>query len=469
MGNRKLGFWTLTALVVGNMVGSGIFMIPRQLGEVASPIGVLLAWLLTGVGVLMIAFIFGNLSIRKPELTGGPQVYAAALFKKGTNASIFSGYLIAWGYWVANWAGNVAIITTFAGYLSTFFPVLTSEVPIFVLGDISIGTGNLLTFIICTSLLWFAHIVILNGIHGAGKLNLIATAAKVIGFMLFIVIGLTAFQASNLLPMYEPVTNTEGITYGLLGQVNQAAISTLWAFVGIESAVVLSARARKKEDISKSTVTGLIITLIIYIGISLLVMGILPHSQLIQSDKPLIDAFIVAVGDTGGYIMAALGLISLLGATLGWILLSGEVAYQSAKQRFFPKIFIKENKNGSPVVALTITNIMSQLFIFSTISNSISNAFEFVIYIATLAYLVPYIIATVYQIKLVSTGETYLHQKKNRMVDSVIAILGAAYSSWVIFAGTADVKTFLLGIGLLLSGILFYPFIDKSEIAYQYK
>jgi arginine:ornithine antiporter/lysine permease len=125
--SNKLGLWVLTALVIGNMVGSGIFMLPRSLSEAASPAGVILAWLVTGFGVLMLALVFGSLAIRKPNLTGGPQIYAKELFKSGSHASTLSGFMSTWGYWIGNLAGNVAMITTFAGYLSTFFPILTSN------------------------------------------------------------------------------------------------------------------------------------------------------------------------------------------------------------------------------------------------------------------------------------------------------------------------------------------------------
>jgi len=183
MGNsNKLGFWVLTALVVGNMVGSGIFMLPRTLSEAASPAGVILAWLFTGLGVLMIALVFGNLAIRKPDLTGGPQIYAKELFKPGSQASILSGFMTSWGYWIGNVAGNVAIITTFAGYLSTFFPVLTSQADWFTIGGYTLKVGNGLTLIVCTLLLWGTHFIILRGLENAGKLNFAATAAKVISW-----------------------------------------------------------------------------------------------------------------------------------------------------------------------------------------------------------------------------------------------------------------------------------------------
>lgn len=233
----KLGLGILISLVVGNMVGSGIFMLPRSLAEVASPAGVILAWLLTGFGVLVTALVFGNLAIRKPKLTGGPQIYAKELFKRGSKKSTLSGFMSTWGYWIGNLAGNVAIITTFAGYLSTFFPILTSEAALINIGSFTLYVGNALTFLVCTILLWGTHWIILNGLENAGKLNILATSAKVIGFMLFIIIALFAFETSNILPFAEPKVNH---SVGLFGQINSAAITTLWAFIGVESAVVFA-------------------------------------------------------------------------------------------------------------------------------------------------------------------------------------------------------------------------------------
>jgi len=461
---QKLGLWVLTALVVGNMVGSGIFMLPRSLSEAASPLGVILAWLLTGGGVLMTALVFGNLAIRKPELNGGPQIYAKELFAKGSNTSILSGFMSSWGYWIGNFAGNVAIITTFTSYLSTFFPILTSKQTLFTVGTTPIKLGNLLTFIVCTVLLWGMHFIILRGIEGAGKLNFVATAAKVLGFFMFIVISLFAFEQSNIGSFVAPRYDEAGQTISLLGQVNNAAIATLWAFIGVESAIVFAARARKQTDVKRATILGLLIALAIYIGISVLVMGLLPQQQLIASEKPLVDAIETILGPSGGYILASLGLISLLGSTLGWVLLSAEVPFQAAKQGLFIPAFLKENKKGMPTFSLVLSNGLAQIFIFSTISNSMSAAFDFVIYIATLAYLVPYFIASVFQLKLTWTGETYANDAKARLIDGIVATLATVYSIWVMIAGTSDMKTFLLGVALLVSGILFYPLVKKTAV-----
>ena len=463
MGNQqKIGFWILTSLVIGNMVGSGIFMLPRTLAEAASPAGVISAWAFTGLGVLFVAFVFGNLGKRKPELQGGPQIYAKELFKKGSKASTLTGFMATWGYWIGNLAGNIAIVTTFASYLSTFFPVMTSQAELFTIGGFTLKVGNALTFLVCTIVLWGTHFIIHKGIEGAGKINLAATAAKVTGFFIFIIIGLTAFESSNITPFVADKTTEVGETVGMLGQINAAAVATLWAFIGVESAVVFSSRAKRQTDVKRATVLGLMITLAIYIGISTLVMGLLPQEVLMTSEKPLIDAIETVLGPIGGKLLAALGLISLIGSTIGWTMLSAEVPSAAAKQGIFIPRFMKENKKGIPAFSLLLTNVLGQVFIFSTISNSISEAFNFIIYIATLSYLVPYVIAAAFQLKLVFTGETY-GSKDGRLKDGIIGGIATFYSIYVLFAGTSDIKTFILGVLLLVSGLAFYGFMKQKE------
>jgi arginine:ornithine antiporter / lysine permease len=459
MSNGKLGLWILTAMVVGNMVGSGIFMLPSSLANAASPAGVLLAWLVTGLGVLMLAMVFGSLAIRKPELTGGPQAYAQALFRQGSVISDLAGYLVAWGYWVANWAGNVAIITTFASYLSTFFPVMESQAVWFRFGSYQLTVGHGLTFLVCTALLWGVHFLILRGVEGAGKANFVATAAKVLGFVFFILVTLFTFQHTNLLPFVATRTADDGTSIGLLGQVNNAAVATLWAFIGVESAVVLSSRARKAGHVKLATLLGLLIAVAIYLGITFLTMGALPQQQLMHTNKPLVDALSHVIGNGGSYIMAALALLTLAGSTIGWILLSAEVPYQSARSCLFPKLFLGTNRRGAPRTSLWITNLMSQVLIFSTISQSMAEAFNFVMTLATLSYLVPYAVAAIYHLVLVVRGETYSGNLRGRILDGVVSCLAVIYALWVVKAGTADMKTFLLGAALLAVGMVFFPLV----------
>ncbi|GAB6932061.1 hypothetical protein JCM14719A_04140 [Calditerricola satsumensis] len=298
-----------------------------------------------------------------------------------------------------------------------------------------------------------------------GKTNFAATAAKVGGFLLFLVAALFAFDARNLVPFVAPRTDEAGHVFGLLGQANEAALATLWAFVGVESAVVFSGRARTSRDVKMATLIGLLVALVLYVAITLLVMGVLPHERLGTSDKPLVDALSVAIGPSGGFLLAALGLVSLFGSTIGWIWLSAEVPYQEAKQGVFLSPFLRENRRGVPTVALTVTNAMAQLFLLSTLSQSVAKAFDFVIHVATLAYLVPYLLAAVYQLKLVVTGETYATDGRARLVDGVIAGWATLYALWVIQAGTADLSTFLFGMGLLASGAVFYPWVRRVQRA----
>ncbi|WP_416826654.1 amino acid permease [Ectobacillus polymachus] len=460
MENKKWGLWVLTAFVVGNMVGGGIFMLPANLAKVASPVGSTIAWIATGFGVLMLALVFGNLALRRPDLKAGPQSYAQAMFssKKVGRAA---GYSIAWGYWAANWPGTASGIILFAGYLSTFFPILSSKAVLFTIGSFQVSSGNLTTFLLCSALLWGLQWILASSFTSSGKINFAATAAKLIGFGLFIIFTLSIFNIANA--SGSTFVDTSGKSIPLFDQINGAAISTLWAFIGIESAVLLSNRAKSQHDVKRATLIGLIISIIIYIAITLLTMGALSQQALRDSQKPLVDALSVAIGPNSASILAVLALISLLGSTVGWIAVSAEVPYQAAKNNLFPTYFAKTNKNGSPVRSLTITNILTQVFLFSTISGTLADAYNFAIVVATLAYLIPYLVSSLYQLKLVITGETYIGEVSSRIKDGIIVSIALIYSLWVIKSGTSDLKTFMLGIGLFLIGLLFYPFIMRNQ------
>ncbi|GMB09586.1 amino acid permease [Thermolongibacillus altinsuensis] len=465
MATKKWGVWVLTAFVIGNMIGGGIFMLPASLAQVASPMGSILAWIATGLGVWMIALVFGNLATRKPELKAGPQSYAQAMFSSPKTGNI-AGYSMAWGYWAANWAATASVIISFAGYLSTFFPVMQSKQVLLTMGNFQLEVGKALTFVVCSLVLWGIHWILCRDFSYAGNINVLATGTKVVGFLIYIILTVWIFDASNLGDGFEFV-NQEGQSLSVTSQINGAAITMLWAFIGIESAVMLSNRAKSQKDVKKATLLGLVISVLIYAGITLLTMGAIPQEELQQSQKPLVDALHAVVGNNGAYIMAILALISLFGSTVGWIVVSSEVPYQAAKEGLFPPFFAKTNKKDSPVRSLFITNFMTQLFLFSTVSGTVNQAYNFAIVVATLAYLVPYLVSVLYQLKLIITGETYQATKGVRVYDGVITILALIYSVWVIKTGTADWNTFLLGIGLFVLGLVLYPFIMKKPIAHE--
>ncbi|WP_040949194.1 amino acid permease [Gorillibacterium massiliense] len=457
---KTFGLWILTALVLGNMVGSGIFMLPRTLAETAGPFGVIAAWLVTGAGVLALALTFGSLALRKPELNGGPQLYAQALFGMKGEGGRFAGYLASWGYWVANWAGNVSLIITFTSYLSVFFPMMNNGETLFSVGAFTVKTGNAITFCISSLLLWLMYALISQGVEGAGRLNFWATAAKVGGFVLLLIAGLALFDANHMLPLLQERT-VDGKSLSLGSQINHGAINTLWAFIGVESAVVFSSRARRKEDVKKATMLGLFIALVIYLGITLLVMGALPQDKLMASASPLAEVLGVFVGTAGEYVMAGLGLLAMIGSMLGWILLSAEVPYQSGKMGLFPPVMKRVNGNGVPITGLVLTCVMMQVLLVSLLSKTIGEGFDFIILIATLAFLIPYLFSSLFLVKMVLSGDGY-SGRSDRLTDGIVGMLAFLYSLWMVKAGTADMKTFLLGMAFIFSGVLFYPFVRKS-------
>jgi arginine:ornithine antiporter / lysine permease len=465
MSTKKWGLGILTAFVIGNMIGGGIFMLPASLAQVASPMGSTLAWMATGFGVLMIALVFGNLATRKPELKAGPQSYAQAMFSSPKAGNV-AGYSMAWGYWAANWAATASVIISFAGYLSTFFPILQSKQVLFSLGSFQLEVGKVLTFTVCSVVLWGIQWILSRDFNYAGNINILATGTKVAGFLVFIILTVWIFDASNLGNGFEFV-NEEGQALSLSSQMNGAAITMLWAFIGIESAVMLSNRAKSQKDVKKATLLGLVISVTIYVGITLLTMGAIPQEELQHSQKPLVDALRTVVGNSGSYIMAILALISLFGSTVGWIVVSSEVPYQAAKEGLFPAFFAKTNKKDSPVRSMFITNFMSQIFLFSTVSGTVNQAYNFAIVVATLAYLVPYLVSVLYQLKLIITGETYQTTMGIRIYDGVITILALIYSIWVIKTGTADWNTFFLGVGLFVVGLVLYPVIMRKSFNHE--
>ncbi|KLU66535.1 putative arginine/ornithine antiporter [Desulfosporosinus acididurans] len=463
MSDKKLGFWLLTALVTGNMVGSAIFMLPQSLSNVGSPAGVLLAWLFTGLGVLMLAHVYGQLSDFKSELIGGPPSYTRELFGSKSKLGQIMGFEISWGYWTSNSPGNAAILITLVGYLTYFLPVLQSKTILFSLGSFNIQTGNFFSFVIASAVLWFVHYLMFKGTYAASKINFFATVTKILGFIFFIIIALSIFDVTYLHPFIAEKTLKSGETIGLFQQMNQGAILTLWAFVGVESAVWLSGRAKNQQDVKWATLTGLVIALAIYLLITFLAMGALPAKELMVADKPLVDVLTRIIGSKGSLIMAALGVLSMLGATVGWILLSVEVPYQSARLNLFPHWFVKENKNGAPYRAAWITNGLTQLFLLSMISDTIANAFNEMIVIATLANLVPYLFSGIYSLVVVLKGENY--EKINlwkRLLDGTMALGASLYSFWVLKSGLSDLKTLALGMLLIVSGLVLVPLLPKQ-------
>jgi arginine:ornithine antiporter / lysine permease len=235
--SKKLRIGALTALVVGSMVGGGIFSLPQNMAASAGPGAVLIGWLITGIGMLTLAFVFQTLANRKPDLDGGVYAYAKAGFGD------YMGFSSAWGYWISAWIGNVSYFVLIFSTLGYFFPVF--------------GEGNTLTAIVCASvLLWGLHFLVLRGVHEAAIINLITTVAKIVPLLTFIVIVVFAFDKGIFTVDFWAAGNIE--LGSVMKQVRGMMLVTVWVFIGIEGASIFSARAEKRSDVGKATVIGFI-------------------------------------------------------------------------------------------------------------------------------------------------------------------------------------------------------------------
>jgi arginine:ornithine antiporter/lysine permease len=420
----KLGLWLLIFVALGSMIGSGIFNSPRDLISVANPQGTLITWVIGGLGALMLALVFVYLAARKPELKSGVYAYARDGFGD------YMGFNSAWGYWSVGWLGNVS-------YLALFFKTLND-----LLGEHALSP--LTAFLIGSAILWSFHAILMAGIREGAILNFIVTAAKLIPILLIILLGF-ALVRSDLFMVenwQHQLASTGGNTTPLL-QVKEAMAVVLWCFVGIEAASVLSGRAKSQRTVRLSIIISLLVVLSIYMLVTFIAMSSVPAHELAASETPL--ALVLertAVGAAGGLVIRLGIMISVLGASISWILLSVETLYAAARDGVLPRVFQKTNRKGTPVNALLMTQCFTQLFLLSILSPRLNETYLAAITIATTLVLIPYLLSSLYAVK---TAFSLRKQESPRHL--VIALLGTLYSLYVIYA---------VGLRYLILSVLFY-------------
>lgn len=428
---RRLGLGSMTAIVVGSMIGGGIFALPQNIAKGAAAGAVILGWLITGVGIIALALVYQNLAARRPDLDGGIYSYAKAGFGD------FIGFNAAWGYWLSAWLGNVSYAVLLFGALSYFFPVLEN--------------GNSVQSVIgASALVWLLHSLLLKGVREAAIVNLITTIAKLVPILVFVAFVFVAFNIDTFrLDLWG-----EGAQLGsVFEQVKSTMLVTLWVFIGVEGAVVISGRAKRRKDIGTATVVGLLGTLAIYLMVSLLSLGALTQPELAALDNPSMAYVLQTVVGDWGAALINLGLcISLFGAWLGWTLLAAEIPYVTAKDGTLPALFAKENKNGSPSASLWITNGLVQLFLLITLFAQ--STYEALYFTAGTAILVPYILSGAFAWKLAYSGDTYEKSRAGRTKDLLLASIATLYGIWLVYAAG---PTYLLLVSILYAlGIVFY-------------
>ena len=422
---QKISRMQLLAMVVGGMVGAGIFSLPARFGGVTGPVGAVIAWIIAGTGMYLLARVFQFLGERKPDLDAGVFAYA----KEGFGD--YPGFLSAFGYWVGSCIGNVSYWVLIKSTLGAFFPVF--------------GDGNTVVAIVVASIgIWLFHFMILRGVQQATFINQVVTVAKVVPILVFIVILIFAFKAD----LFSYNLYGGDLTNGVFEQVKATMLVTVFVFLGIEGASVYSRYARERSDIGFATITGFVIVTSLMVLVTLLPFAVLKRPDIAAQAQPSMAGMLEAVVGPWGRIFISVGVIvSVLGAYLAWSLICAEVLSAAARNKDMPAVFAKENANKVPVNALWATNIVVQVIVITTYWSR--DAFNLMLDLTAAVTLIPFLLCAGYGWMLVARGETYDKQPEGRTRDLYIAIVATLYCAFLIYA--AGLKF------VVLSAVLYGP------------
>jgi APA family basic amino acid/polyamine antiporter len=423
----KLGIWMCLALVVGNIIGSGIFLLPASL----APYGInsVFGWIMTAAGAMFLAVVFAHLARIYPQ-AGGPYVYPRVAFGE------LAGFLMAWGYWVSTWVGNAAIAIGTVASLAELIPALKTTV----------GAPAITS----VALIWILTLLNWRGVKFVGAFQLVTTILKLLPLLAIIVLACSLFltqDASVIKIEPQPITGAA---------ITASAALTLWALLGLESATVPGDNViDPQRTIPRATLWGTLVAAIIYVLACTTVLLLVPGTQLATSNAPFADALRLFWGDTAANTLALFAFISGFGALNGWILVQGEMPRVLAREGIFPQIFARESRFGTPGPALFITSALVTPLILMNYSQSMVTIFTFVILISTVAFLVMYLFCSLAALKLALRGDLGLQGKRLRWL-LLAAAIAVVYSLWTLYG--AGAAAFLWNLLLFAIGVPVYYF-----------
>ena len=434
---RRLSLFALTMMVVGGMVGAGIFSLPRTFANATGPIGAIIAWLIAGTGMYMLARVFQSLAARKPDLDAGVFAYAKAGFGD------YPGFLSAFGYWMSSCIGNVSYWVLIKSTMGAFFPVF--------------GDGNTVVAIAVASLgIWLFHFMILRGTQQAAVINSIVTVAKIVPILTFIVVLIAAFR----LDMFSYNLFGGDLTNGIFDQVRATMLVTVFVFLGIEGASVYSRFAKTRADVGRATILGFVIVTSLMVLVTLLPYAALQRAEIAGLRQPSMAQVLETVVGPWGAVFVSVGLlVSVLGAYLAWSLICAEVLFAAAKTRDMPALFARENANKVPANALWATNVVVQLIVVTTYWSR--DAFSLMLNLTSSISLIPFVLVAAYSLQLCRRGETYDVQPEERRRDLIIAVVATLYTIFMLYAG--GLTYILLAAVLYAPGSLLYVWARREQ------
>jgi len=416
------------ALVIGNMVGSGIFLLPATM----APFGGVsaLGWFFTASGAILLALTFAWLA-RTRAAAGGIYAYTKLAFGD------FAGFLVAWSYWISIWITTSALAIATVSYLSALFPLLAES------RVLAAGTA--------LALLWILTGVNLHSVRSAGSVQLVTVVLKLAPLIVLILMGLWYLEPANFTP-FNPTDKP------VMQAASAAAALALWSMLGLESASVAAAKVRDPErNVARATLWGTALAALVTAAVCTGAMAIVPPEQLAKSNAPIADVASVVWGPVGSTIMAIAGALSAFGCINGWILLQGALPQAMARDGLFPRAAEKENARGSPAFALVLGSVLASVMILINHTQTLIGLFTFLALLATLANLVPYLFCAMAALRLMKhDGPVPLTRGR------AVVLLGAfAYSLWTIYG--AGQETVFWGFLLLLSGLPVYVWLRRGQ------
>ncbi|WP_417144202.1 basic amino acid/polyamine antiporter [Raoultibacter massiliensis] len=441
--SKKVGLIGLVGIVISAMIGGGIYNLPQNMAQDASAGAIIIAWIVTGVGIWFIANTFRILSAARPELTNGLYAYAEKGFGK------LIGFFVAYGYWICNCFALVAYSVLIMATLNYFIPDFA-------------GGNNIPSIIGGSIITWIMYFLALRGAKQTSFLNIIGTIGKLVPVIIFILAVATIFKFSVFMEGFWGMKDGVALTLdwsNVMPQVQSTMLVTLWLFLGIEGAVVVSGRAKSQAAVRKATMIGFLVTLGLYVIVSLLPLGVDTQEAVGKMADPSMAAIMLQSFGSWGEIMVNAGvIISVLSSWLVWMLMLGEMPFAASKSGIFPTAFEKENKKGAPSISLLWTTIVIQVVLIASYFIG-SNAWTTMISITSVMALPCYLFCTLFLFKIALKKDGYPKGIfASRTSAIVTGVIGSAYGLWLIYAAGLNYLmvaciVYAIGIPLYIVGV----------------
>ena len=421
----KLPLFTLTAMVVGSMVGAGVFSLPGRFAEETGVAGALIAWTVAGTGMLTLAFVFQSLAVRRPDLDAGVYAYAKAGFGE------YLGFFSAFGYWASTCVGNVTYWVLIMSTVGSVWPEL--------------GDGDTALAVVLSSAgLWAFFWMIRRGVREATAINRIVTVAKLVPIVIFVLLALVCFRPGVF------ADNFGGADYSgsLFSQVRGTMLATVFVFLGVEGASVYSRHAERRSDVGRATVLGFLSVFAVFASVTIVSYGIMPMAEIAELRQPSMAGVLEEAVGTWGRVFVSVGLIvSVLGAYLAWTLMAAEVLFVAAKDDDMPRFLRRANVADVPVPALLMTSLLTQAVLIVTSFSD--DAFDFALNLTSALSLIPYLLAAAFAVRIGVRDDPRTEGGRGSPRELTVGVVATLYTAFLLYA--AGLKY------LLVSFVLYAP------------